>query len=300
MNFQDISFYCCIELNGPQNILLDGLSQITGPVEKLGPSFNSPNALNGRREGFAWIFHPKKYPNEVVGKVSFHWKPETGEMRKIWIWSHPAFHDEVWQILKSVFSFQEKEKVQNVYEVEPPKKKLKFSDVILEQKMGHKNVPRDEKVGQFLGNSGVSAILMKDTLNRFRLVGPLSQTSLKKTLISSNIRVEKIELEKIDDSENNGVEHKDDVEETEPQDNEIEMVESKIKNGKDGDAWWQKYFDQETKDHGDDSFWSKFDHFLPGQMPAGLTFGQVVRDPRKMLPPKRGCAQIPTQGIVDL
>jgi len=126
---------------------------------------------------------------------------------------------------------------------------------------------------------------LKDTLNRFRLVGPLSQTILKKTLISSNILEKKIELEKAD-TETNGVEQKNDVEKSDLQNNE-----TMDQNGS-GDTWWQTYFDQETENY----FWSKFDHYLPGQMPAGLTFGQVVRDPRKMLPPKRGCAQIPTQG----
>jgi hypothetical protein len=52
--FQDISYFCCIELSGPENSLLGALGLVTGPPEKMGPGFDA--FLDGRREGSAWIF----------------------------------------------------------------------------------------------------------------------------------------------------------------------------------------------------------------------------------------------------
>ena len=107
---QDISFFCCIELLGPEHSLLGGLQQLAGPKDKMGPTFDSPKFLDGRKEGSAWIYHPGRFPSGVVGKVSFLWKPasDKSQPRTVWIWSHPSFYDEFLLVLKSVFGLGEK------------------------------------------------------------------------------------------------------------------------------------------------------------------------------------------------
>ena len=281
-------------MSGPEKSLLKGLTAISGPTDKLGQTFGSPNLIGGRKEGFAWIFHPKKYPFEVVGKVSFLWKPVSAsdETRKIWIWSHPAFYDEFWEILKSVFAFEEKKET-NSESDGPPKKKLKFSDPILEQKLAPKNIPGEEKIPKFvgsLGNSEVTALHLKDSLNRFRLIGPLSQTILKSTLKLSTV---------VCDAD---VKNENDVKMIDDENIENDVVEMIDDEKKDENVfWWKKYFKQGDKSteefvEKENLFWSKFDRFLPGEMPPGFSFGLVVRDPRKLLPPKRGCEQVPIKG----
>ena len=129
---------------------------MTGPPEKMGHSFDSPNVLDGRKEGFVWIYHPLKFPYAVVGKVSFTWKPvletRAEQTRTIWIWAHPAFYEELWEILRTVFSFREiSNGVEESSDQVPAPKNLKYADVINEQKMAPKNVPGDEKVPKFSG-----------------------------------------------------------------------------------------------------------------------------------------------------
>ena len=141
---------------------------MTGPLEKMGHSFDSPNVLNGQKEGFAWVYHPQKFPYEAVGKVSFIWKPvfEDCQTRTIWIWSHPAFYYEIWQILKLIFTFREisSNQIEESADQVPAKKKVKYADVINEQKMAQKNVPGDEKVPKFSGTFSQSGKFLKFNL----------------------------------------------------------------------------------------------------------------------------------------
>jgi len=120
----------------------------------------------------------------VIGKVSFLWKPasEGSQTRNLWIWIHPAFYFELLQLLKSVFSFEEKTAEINGVD-EPSKKKLKFVDPKLEQRLETRNV--GDKIPVLVGRfreAEVTALLLRDTLNRFRLVGPLSTAVLKRSL----------------------------------------------------------------------------------------------------------------------
>ena len=171
---------------------------------------------------------------------------------------------------------------------------------------------------------------LKDTLNRFRLVGPLSQIILKNSLLLTTLndegKQEKIESEKTDTEMIESQKTEEEKIEPEEEKMELDFAEHKVvdkklvetkktesqkmekvepdievvsENANEAVYWWKKYFfDKSSKEffEKEESFWSKFDQFLPGQMPSGLTFGLVVRDPRKLLPPKRGCAHIPAKG----
>ena len=96
-------------------------------------------------------------------------------------------------------------------------------------------------------NSGVSLLSMKDTLNRFRLIGPHSVSILKKVFLSSSL--------------------------------ESKLDESLL--------WWQDYFPDETRKlfHRNNELWdtlkpaSKFD--------SNFLLPLIVRDPRLLLPTKQ-------------
>jgi hypothetical protein len=51
-----MSFFCCIELGGPEESLLAGLAEISGPKDKMGPTFDSPKFLEGQVSMFLNFF----------------------------------------------------------------------------------------------------------------------------------------------------------------------------------------------------------------------------------------------------
>ena len=65
------------------------------------------------------------------------------------------------------------------------KSKLEFSDRILAAKMEPKCL---DNIPVLKGQNGVTAVLLKDSLNRFRLIGPTTVAVLKKVLIPSNMK----------------------------------------------------------------------------------------------------------------
>lgn len=70
---------------------------------------------------------------------------------------------------------------------QPHEKKLKldYSDSILAAKMEPKCL---DSIPVLKGRNGVTATLLKDSLNRFRLTGPTSAAILKEVLIPSTLK----------------------------------------------------------------------------------------------------------------
>ena len=64
---------------------------------------------------------------------------------------------------------------------EPPAKQLKMADRVNEAKLANRNVPFDEKIAKF-SSAKIQAFELRDTLNRYRLVGPLAATVLSHCL----------------------------------------------------------------------------------------------------------------------
>ena len=67
-------------------------------------SFGSPLYTNGCVEGTTVVCRG----GEVIGPISFHWKPLTetsfqDSRRCLWIWCHPAIHETLFQELCSIF-----------------------------------------------------------------------------------------------------------------------------------------------------------------------------------------------------
>jgi len=56
-------------------VLIEGLENLVGPELKNAQSFKAPDALMGKCETSAWIYHSNAYPFKAVGEVSFLWRP---------------------------------------------------------------------------------------------------------------------------------------------------------------------------------------------------------------------------------
>lgn len=97
----------------------------------------------------------------------------------MWIWLHPAYYEE----FKESFLLPFREETKPLQE--PPSKKFKSTKDVNLEKIRLKNVPI-AKAEIFTSKSGnLKVIPLKDTLIRFRLVGPLSGVVLKNCLKKS-------------------------------------------------------------------------------------------------------------------
>ncbi|XP_011309983.1 ribonucleases P/MRP protein subunit POP1 isoform X2 [Fopius arisanus] len=139
---QDISYYSCIELIGPEGTLIDKLK--IHSKEQL--SFGARMYLEGSREG-SLIFYKRN--NSPVGVVTFFWRPRgQGIVRSLWIWVHPALFDEILPEILSTFGFTPGEGLESFESEE----------------------------------SGCRINSLRNSFNRFRLRGPLSVAVLSDTL----------------------------------------------------------------------------------------------------------------------
>ncbi|TNN02914.1 hypothetical protein fugu_010401 [Takifugu bimaculatus] len=66
---QDLSYYCCIELQGEEDKLLLALSQLTS--KETGPTFAAISSLSGQRQGSLVVYRAGEYPSQPLGPVTF-------------------------------------------------------------------------------------------------------------------------------------------------------------------------------------------------------------------------------------
>ncbi|KAL5293069.1 POP1 family protein [Megaselia abdita] len=153
---QDISFLNCIEIIGSLENIKTGFEKLTS--SKCGLGITAKTFISGRREGFVTLFKKDQYPYQCLGKVSFLWKSGINESERVlWVFVHPSFYRNV---LKELFDVFDLKKIETFSENE-----LLFN-----------------RINEYQGN-GVCLRELKDTLNRFRLTGPLSQAILSKVMI---------------------------------------------------------------------------------------------------------------------
>lgn len=274
---QDHSYMCCIELRGPENQLLDGLSHMTN--KSTGQTFAAKGCLSGLREGHTILYSCDSYPLGAIGCASFLWKPLTGSdvtsTRQLWIWVHPGCHSEVCKNLEMSFQDREMEietetnntevsentENGNADQLKNNEAKTNVSsencnlleDSTTKPSSNLKNLPKQEtgseknlvtwkmKVGE------VEMESLKDRLVRFRLTGPGSQAVLSQTLQVADI----------------------------------------IPEGS-KELWWQQYY---SKDHmaightQQRQFWNEVTKCRsPGEVAPHLVLGLTVRDPRILMP----------------
>lgn len=154
---QDISYTVCIELSGTIDRIKTAFALLTSP--KCGLSICAKTYMNGNREGTIDLFRNACYPFGSMGQIQFIWQPVSpdntqNDARKLWLFVHPSFSQDVVTELCSVLSLNKKEN---------------GSDL---------KTPQYQKYVCL--KDQVKLVYLKDAFNKFRLTGPLSQAILSK------------------------------------------------------------------------------------------------------------------------
>ncbi|KAL2717643.1 ribonucleases P/MRP protein subunit POP1 [Vespula squamosa] len=242
---QDLSYYACIEIIGPENILKETLKSHCNPTDL---TFGAKVYINGTREGTLMFFKKDSFPLFPIGNVHFLWKPDYCDQRTIWIWVHPAFYDDVLINIKSSFNF-------NCCHTK------------------NKESTSSNQLQTFYANENNCQMnLLKGTLNRFRLCGPLTLDVLTNTCKLPNI---KQNLSTI-------IESKMDCE---------DVTEDKKDPSIITDTWYEDYYSNQENFETfkiQEKLWQTLQSFnSPHQLPRNMVFGFTVLDPRFYLPEKR-------------
>ncbi|XP_012149101.1 POP1 ribonuclease P/MRP subunit isoform X2 [Megachile rotundata] len=148
---QDISYYTCVEINGPEEILKETLKSHCNPLEL---TFAAKIFITGVREGTVMFFKKNGYPRSPIGHVHFLWRSSQLNFRTIWIWVHPSFLDDfVAEIIPS-FEFELCESTNDM--------------------------PTECK--QYFNRNNCNMSIHRNTFNRFRFYGPLTISVLTDAL----------------------------------------------------------------------------------------------------------------------
>ncbi|XP_050422061.1 ribonucleases P/MRP protein subunit POP1 [Adelges cooleyi] len=167
---QDISYISCLELKGPFNQLLEGLMHHVS--QECGRTFKAKCYENGTREGTVFMYRNDTYPFGAIGRVSFIWDTNSSQqIRTLWMWSDPSIYKELADELQMTFDLVQKSVIKEL--VEPP--------AIKKPKLTEKYNVQLLQTPCFV-NGTMKMTLLKDTLNRFRLTGPLSNSVLSRLL----------------------------------------------------------------------------------------------------------------------
>ncbi|KAL1450811.1 hypothetical protein WDU94_003131 [Cyamophila willieti] len=111
---QDISYFVCLELSGPESLLIQGLSAHFDSRACFTPGAKIYRA--GTREGNGMFYANGRYPYGAIGSVRFLWRPtiEEGDAsteRTLWLWCHPSYYQTVRRELMLTFSLDEEEQM---------------------------------------------------------------------------------------------------------------------------------------------------------------------------------------------
>ncbi|XP_070768153.1 ribonucleases P/MRP protein subunit POP1 [Enoplosus armatus] len=279
---QDLSYYCCLELQGEEDKLLASLSQLTS--KEAGPTFAAALCLSGRRQGSVVVYRAGQYPSQPLGPVTFLWRPRTqgSDHRQLWIWAHPTIKQDLLLELQTVCQCSEAVRppvapVVTPAEVVPtlePKPKPPEKTPQAKQITGTKRKrtckdacgPPAKKI---LGDgtrspttpvtwkSSSTGIVMNDLtmeIVRYRLIGPQSHSVLAETLEAAT--------------------DCDEMNKSQP-----------------SPLWWPEHCKDTSKmnlhQHQADVFHILKGVYSTGELPPGTVLGLTVDDPRLTLPTKK-------------
>ncbi|MCI4391374.1 hypothetical protein PGIGA_G00133550 [Pangasianodon gigas] len=291
---QDLSYYCCVELRGPEEQLLNALSRLTS--KDAGPTFAAASCVSGQKEGSVMLYKADQYPHQPLGPVCFLWRPcsTTSPHRQLWIWLHPSLKQDLLPELQAVCQCFEAV-APAVVEVVPSENLAEASpippapsDLSSEPQCSKRKrkVEADDENGcpakKIVGDgtrslstpvswmSSTTEIVISDLtmeIVRYRLIGPLSHSVLTEILVPAT------------DCENN-----------------IKMTSSPF--------WWPEECKKEESmslhRQQTDVFQLLRGVYSTAELPAGCVLGLTVDDPRLSLPAKRGKAMPDlhrTQGV---
>ncbi|XP_062394520.1 ribonucleases P/MRP protein subunit POP1 [Sardina pilchardus] len=286
---QDLSYYCCVELQGPEEQLLSALSRLTS--KDTGPTFAAVQCLSGRRQGSVVLYRPDQYPAQPLGPVLFLWRPrsEGSTHRQLWIWGHPTLKQDLLSELQALC--QCSEAVMPVPEPVPspaveavavPTKDPPQKPVTGRKRKRAEQDSDGQPAKKILGDgtrsptcpvtwkSPTTGIVINDLtmeMVRYRLIGPLSHTVLTEALSPAT------------------------------------DCEEAAKSGQ-SCFWWPEYSNQEQNMalHREqaDVFQLLKGVYSSTEIPAGSVLGLTVDDPRITLPRRRVRAQPDLQQAIGV
>lgn len=288
---QDVSYLSCFELHGALSNILSGLTSITDPESCA--LISSPAAMEGKQWFQITLYKPHKKPFEAVCDVDFLWHPterdkNVEDINKLWMWVHPVCSKQVTEILVEIFSLNpighSKETMnsdfgkltsEEIKEKSTDIDEWNMSDPILKCKLETRNIPFNRTPKYVSQNGDVTLILLKDTMNRFRLIGPDSHKNINRALHPMKINEREIEN---DQREN----IPDQVLSNEAKEIEnIEVIDKDI-------PWWKKYYEKPhlIEAHKQQvSAWNILGNFE--EVTSRYVLPLCVRDPRVTLPVKK-------------
>ena len=284
---QDISYYTCLEIKGPIDILQQKLKMHCNPNEL---TFGAKIYINGEREGTVMFYKKDGYPYHPIGYVHFLWKPNDCNTKAIWIWVHPAFYNDVLKEIILNFNFELKERKSNIdTESEGSQEKMQSQDK--EAVSSELKIFLTTKIPIYNSSDGCQMSILRNCLNRFRFCGPLALSIITDAIklpninskVSSSLKMDKIfnEME-AETSEKSEVEDKDlwkmDVDKDEKRENSI-------------DTWYKIFYQSQNNLEAFKVQKDVYDNLKnlksPNQLPPNMVLALTVLDPRFFLPQKR-------------
>uniref|UniRef100_A0A8C3TJI0 POP1 homolog, ribonuclease P/MRP subunit n=1 Tax=Chelydra serpentina TaxID=8475 RepID=A0A8C3TJI0_CHESE len=214
---QDLSYYCCLELNGKEEELLKVLARMCSI--DTGPTFAAVPCLSGRLQGSLVLYRADRYPEDVLGPITFIWKPKDGsgipyETRQLWIWTHPSLKQDILTELKAVFQCSEPVETCSPEPIVTLLQEEKQTDVAMsvskkrkrEDHEGEKAVPVKKIIGDgtrvplqsYCWTSQTTGVVISDLtmeILRYRLIGPLSHCVLTEALKTASVQTEMADAE---------------------------------------------------------------------------------------------------------
>ncbi|KAK7872217.1 hypothetical protein R5R35_001774 [Gryllus longicercus] len=286
---QDISYYCCMEIKGPEIELIEGLKKHVSSA--VGLTFGAQAFISGCKEGHTTFYYKDKFPFGAVGAVQFLWKAENGsstEQRILWLWTHPSIYNEVKNCLIETFALGEEMLPEKLSEDVGSQ----FSMVEIKKLEAHCVLEAYPKY--ISSDNRICLILLKDKLNRFRLTGPLSHSILVDTLNVTSF-AEKDKLFDIFETEDVEFLNSDSDFES-PEDTIAQREDADVNDNKrissDSEMWWKTYYrsnEVAQKAHFlQADFWRAIrGSYSASQFPPHQVVALTVLDPRYQLPSKR-------------
>ncbi|KAM9353021.1 ribonucleases P/MRP protein subunit POP1 [Symphorus nematophorus] len=278
---QDLSYYCCIELQGEEDKLLASLSQLTS--KEAGPTFAAALSLSGRRQGSVVVYRAGQYPSQPLGPVTFLWRPRTqgSTHRQLWIWAHPTIKKDLLPELQTVCQCCEAvvppavpvvTPAEDVPSVEPQPEPVKTPETKRVTGTKRKRSSKDASgppAKKILGDgtrspttpvtwkSSSTGIIINDLtmeIVRYRLIGPQSHSVLAETL-------------------------------------EAATGCDEINKSHPSPLWWPEHCEDENKmnlhQQQADVYHLLKGIYSTGELPSGTVLGLTVDDPRLTLPTKK-------------
>lgn len=186
---QDLSYFCCLELQGSEEQMLRALARLTS--KQAGPTFAAASCLSGARQGSVHLYKADQFPQGSLGPADFLWRPRVPEAsdRQLWIWIHPALKQDALSELQLVCQCSEAVSVseESPAAVElPAGRKRKRDEDDAEQPserlLGDGTRPPGAPVRWQSPDTGITISDLTMEIVRYRLIGPLAHVVLTDTL----------------------------------------------------------------------------------------------------------------------